>query len=77
MSKILFLLGLIMILTISTNYAYSQEIDLSTFQESVQLIIDNKMSQNTITSITLLSTNIQEIRIPVELEEKIRDNNRI
>ena len=77
MSKILFLLGLIMILTISTNYAYSQEIDLSTFQESVQLIIDNKMSQNTITSITLLSTNIQEIRIPVELEEKIRENDKI
>ena len=77
MSKILFLLGLIMILTISTNYAYSQEIGLSTFQESAQLIIDNKMSQNSITSITLLSTNIQEIKIPVELEEKIRDNNRI
>ena len=66
-----------MILTISTNYAYSQEIGLSTFQESAQLIIDNKMSQNSITSITLLSTNIQEIKIPVELEEKIRDNNRI
>ena len=77
MSKILFLLGLIMILAISTNYAYSQEIGLSTFQESAQLIIDNKMSQNTITSITLLSTNIQEIRIPIELEEKIRENDRI
>ena len=46
MSKILFLLGLIMILAISTNYAYSREIGLSTFQESAQLIIDNKMSQN-------------------------------
>ena len=77
MSKILFLLGLIMILTISTNYAYSQEIGLSTFQESAQLIIDNKMSQNTITSITLLTTNIQEIKIPIELEEKIRENDRI
>ena len=66
-----------MILAISTNYAYSQEIGLSTFQESAQLIIDNKMSQNTITSITLLSTNIQEIRIPIELEEKIRENDRI
>ena len=77
MSKILFLIGLITILGISTNYAYSQEMSLSTFQESAQLIIDNKMSQNSITSITLLSTNIQEIKIPVELEEKIRDNNRI
>jgi len=77
MLKILFLIGLITMLGISTNYAYSQEMSLSTFQESAQLIIDNKMSQNSITSITLLSTNIQEIKIPVELEEKIRDNNRI
>ena len=77
MLKILFLIGLITMLGISTNYAYSQEMSLSTFQESAQLIIDNKMSQNTITSITLLSTNIQEIRIPIELEEKIRENDRI
>ena len=77
MLKILVLMGLITMLGISTNYAYSQEMNLSTFQESAQLIIDNKMQQNSITSITLLSTNIQEIRIPIELEEKIRENNRI
>ena len=77
MSKILFLIGLIMIIGISTNYAYSQEIGLATFQESAQVIIDNKMSQNSITSITLLSTNTQEIKIPIELEDKIRENKRI
>jgi hypothetical protein len=77
MSKNILLIGLIMIIGISTNYAYSQEIDLATFQESAQLIIDNKISQNSITSITLLSTNTQEIRIPIELEEKIRENKRI
>jgi hypothetical protein len=77
MSKILFLIGLIMIIGISTNYAHSQEIGLATFQESAQLIIDNKMSQKSIASITLLSTNIQEIKIPIELEEKIRENKRI
>ena len=77
MSKILFLIGLIMIIGISTNYAYSQEIGLATFQESAQLIIDKKMSQNSITSITLLSTNTQEIKIPMQLEEKIRENKRI
>ena len=77
MSKNLFLIGLIMIIGISTNYAYSQEIGLATFQESAQLIIDKKMSQNSITSITLLSTNTQEIKIPIELEEKIRENKRI
>ncbi len=58
------------VIGISTNSAYSQEFDLSTFQESAQLFIDNKISQETITSITLLSSNIQEIKIPMEFETK-------
>ena len=62
---------------ISVNSAYSQEINLSTFQESAQLLIDNKISQETITSITLLSSNIQEIKIPMEFEQKIKDDKRI
>ena len=65
------------IIGILSNPAYSQEISLATFQESAQLFIDNKMSQKTIASITLLSSNIQEIKIPIEFEEKIRDNKRI
>ena len=77
MSKNLFLISLIMIIGISTSYAYSQEIGLATFQESAQLIIDKKMLQNSIASITLLSTNTQEIKIPIGLEEKIRENKRI
>ena len=68
---------LIIIVGISTNYAYSQEIGLATFQESAQLIIDNKTSQKNIASITLSSSNIQEIIIPIELEQKIRENERI
>ena len=62
---------------ISVNSVYSQEINLSTFQESAQLLIDNKISQETITSITLLSSNIQEIKIPMEFEQKIKDDKRI
>jgi hypothetical protein len=50
---------------------------LSTFQETAQVIIDKKISKKTIASITLLSSNIQEILIPNELEEKIRNNERI
>lgn len=65
------------VIGISTNSAYSQEFDLSTFQESAQLFIDNKISQETITSITLLSSNIQEIKIPMEFEQKIKDDKRI
>ena len=77
MLKIIILIMSIGIIAISTNSAYSQEINLATFQESAQLLIDNKISQETITSITLLSSNIQEIKIPDEFEQKIRNDERI
>ena len=77
MLKIIFLAFLITFTGMSIDQVYSQEIGLSTFQESAQVIIDEKISQTNIASITLLSTNIQEIKIPMELEWKIRDNSRI
>ena len=77
MLKIIFVLAIIGIIGISTNYVYSQEIGLATFQESAQVIIDKKMFNKTTTSITLLSSNLQEIKIPSELEQKIRENQRI
>ena len=77
MLKILFVIGLIMLIGVSTNYAYSEEINLSTFQETAQIIIDKKISEETSASITLLSSNIQEIIIPSELEQKIRNHERI
>jgi hypothetical protein len=77
MLKIIMMIMIIGVTGISINSVYSQEINLSTFQESAQLFIDNKISQETITSITLLSSNIQEIKIPIEFEQKIRDDKRI
>ena len=77
MLKIIFIISIIMVIGISTNYAYSQEIGLSTFQESAQVIIDKKISNTSITSITLQSSNLQEIKIPTELEQKIRENERV
>ena len=77
MLKIIFVISIIMVIGISTNYAHSQEIGLSTFQESAQVIIDKKISNTSITSITLLSSNLQEIKIPTELEQKIRENERV
>ena len=77
MFKIIFMIMLIGCIGISVNQAYSQEIGLSTFQESAQVIIDEKIYQKTTTSITLFSSNIQEILIPIELEQKIRENQRI
>ena len=77
MLKKMTLILLIVIIGISANQAYSQEIGLATFQESAQVIIDNKISQKIIYSITLTSSNIQEILIPIELEQKIREDQRI
>jgi len=77
MIKIIFIAVLITFVGVSVDQVYSQEIGLSTFQESAQVIIDEKISQTNIVSITLLSTNIQEIIIPMELDWKIRDNERI
>jgi len=77
MRKKLFFLSLIVFVIISTNYAYSQEVSLATFQETAQIIVDKSISQNVTASITLQSTSIQEIKIPAELEQKIREDKRI
>ena len=77
MQKAIVFLGLIGILVFTTNYAYSQDVGLATFQESAQVMIQKDKTQNVTASIALQSTSIQEIRIPAELEQKIRENGRI
>lgn len=77
MQKILILFGMICMLIVATNYAYSQEIHLATFQEVAQIVIDKSISQNVTASIALQSSSIQEMRISPELEQKIRENGRI
>ena len=68
---------MICMLIVATNYAYSQEIHLATFQEVAQIVIDKSISQNVTASIALQSSSIQEMRISPELEQKIRENGRI
>ena len=70
------ILSILVGLFITINLAYSQEASLATFQETAQVIID-KRTQEITSSITLQTTSIQEMRIPSELEEKIRENPRI
>ena len=77
MLKILFAITAMVLVGISANYAYSQEMGLATFQEMAQVIIDKSISQNVTASITLQSTSIQEIKIPAELEQRIRENGSI
>ncbi len=57
--------------------AHAQEVKLATFQETAQVFFDQQISQSVTASITLQSTSNQEIRIPSELEQKIRENGRI
>jgi len=77
MRNSLFFLTLITLVGVLSNYAYSQEIGLATFQETAQIIVDKSISQNVTASITLQSTSIQEIKVPADLEQRIRENDRI
>jgi hypothetical protein len=61
---------------ISYASAQIQSPQLSTFQETAQILID-KSSNNVTASITLQSTSNQEFKIPSELEQQIRENERI
>ena len=71
------LITLIVLIGTATNFVFSQEMSHATFQETAQIIIDKSISQNVTASITLQSTSIQEIRIPAELEQEIREDTRI
>ena len=68
---------MISLIGISTTHAYSQEASLATFQETAQIMIDEKISQNVTASITLQSTSVQEIKVPAILEQQIRGNENI
>ena len=76
MQKIIIVLIVFGFLASSMHFSYSQDASLATFQETAQVLID-KRAQEVTSSITLQSTSTQEIKIPSELEEKIRENPRI
>ena len=64
---------MIILLCLSTHAAYAQQPRLATFHETAQVIIDQKFQNQTSTSISVLSTSIQEFRVPVELDQKIHN----
>jgi len=61
----------VILLCFSTYNTYAQQPKLATFQETAQVIIDQKFQNQTSASISVLSTSNQEIRVPTELDEKI------
>lgn len=57
--------------------AHAQEVQLATFQEMAQIIVDPSISNNVTASITLQSTSNQEMKIPSELESRILENGQV
>lgn len=71
MQKLVFFL-VITFLLFNTISAYAQQPRLATFHETAQVIVDQRFQNKISTSVTVMSTSIQEIRVPVELDQKIR-----
>lgn len=77
MRMLLFASVLFSALMLFSTHAHAQEPRLATFQESAQVIIDQRLSNNVTASISLQSTSNQEIKIPSELDAKIRTTERL
>ena len=76
MQKLVFSL-VITFLLFSAISAYAQQPRLATFHETAQVIVDQRFQNKISTSITVTSTSTQEIRVPVELDQKIRDTEHV
>lgn len=70
-------LFLIVAVSLGIHTAQAQEPGLATYQETAQVLIDKTISKDITASITLQSTSVQELKIPVELEQQIREDKRI
>ncbi len=76
-NKFFVLLAISLVLIFSYVEVSAQDPQLATFQETAQIIIDKSLSNNVTAAIALQSTSNQEIRIPVELSNKIQDTERV
>ena len=57
--------------------AQAQEVQLATFQEMAQIVVDPSISNNVTAAITLQTTSNQEMKIPSELENRILEDSRV
>ena len=76
-NKFLILFAISFSLVFIYEESFAQEPRLATFQETAQIIIDQSISNNVTAAVSLQSTSNQEIRVPVELSEKIQDTERV
>lgn len=76
MYKIILTFAIIAALGVIDN-AYSQEVQIATFQETAQVLVDRTLTGNITASVTLQTTSNQEIKISDELSQTILENPRI
>ena len=74
MRKQALLFGIMFFSLLIMPFAYAQQFEKATFQESLTIIYDQKFSESIITSIGLETTDNNEIRFPNEIIEKINSN---
>jgi hypothetical protein len=76
--KNLLVLSLIFSLLITSfATAYAQQPQLASFRESVHILVDEKIQNQTTAFITLASTSPVEMRVPSDLSEKIRNTTNV
>ncbi len=69
---------LIFIFAMSTiTYAHAQHPQLATYRETAQVLVDEKIQNQTTAFITLSSTSPLEMRVPTDLDEKIDDTTNV
>lgn len=71
------ILFFIFVIFFSGTQVYAQDPKLATFQETAQILIDQKISNNVTAAIALQTTSNQEIRIPTELVKKIQETEKV
>jgi len=74
MRKQALLFGIMFFSLLIMPFAYAQQFEKATFQESLTIIYDQKFSESIITSIGFETTDNNEIRFPNEIIEKINSN---
>jgi hypothetical protein len=74
-NRLLILLFIFAVFNLTQVYAQTPK--LATFQETAQILIDQKISNNVTAAIALQTTSNQEIRVPTELVKKIQETEKV
>ena len=67
------LLAIFLLLSSSVISAYAQQPQLASYRETAQILVDQRIQNQTTAFITLTSTSPVEMRVPSDLSEKIRN----